>query len=296
MTPQELLLVVFCLIDDTLNSLDLGRLRRRGHAPKLADSEVITIEIVGEFWGLDTDRDLCRHFQQYHTAEFPALAHLSRTSFVRQAANLWKVKHLIHSRLASWLTGDDPRWLVDSLPIDACQFARATFCRRFAGVADYGYDHLRKRTYYGFRLHLRTSRDGVIESFQVTTARPADATVTPALEPPPGSVGIGDRASYNPAMRRVLEAGGVTLHAPYYQKSRDPDPKRSSLLASLRYRIETVNGQLAVRYQMKRTWARDLWHLIHRIIRKVLSHTVMICINVQETMPPLSFDRLRPAA
>jgi len=88
----------------------------------------------------------------------------------------------------------------------------------------------------------------------------------------------------------------VTLHAPYYQKSRDPDPKRSSLLASLRYRIETVNGQLAVRYQMKRTWARDLWHLIHRIIRKVLSHTVMICINVQETMSPLSFDRLRPAA
>ena len=163
-------------------------------------------------------------------------------------------------------------------------------------MADYGYDHLRKRTYYGFRLHLRTSRDGVIESFQVTTARPADATVTPALEPPPGSVGIGDRASYNPAMRRVLEAGGVTLHAPYYQKSRDPDPKRSSLLASLRYRIETVNGQLAVRYQMKRTWARDLWHLIHRIIRKVLSHTVMICINVQETMSPLSFDRLRPAA
>ncbi len=145
MTPQELLLVVFCLIDDELKALDLGRLRQRGPQPTLADSEVITIEIVGEFWGLDADRDLFRHFRRYHAAEFPALARVHRTTFVRQAANLWRVKQLIQRRLAHWLAGDDPRWLVDSLPIDACQFARATFCRRFAGVADYGYDHLRKR-------------------------------------------------------------------------------------------------------------------------------------------------------
>ena len=296
MTPQELLLVVFCLIDDEMKALNLGRLRQRGCAPKLTDSEVITIEIVGEFWGLDADRDLFRHFRAYHAAEFPALARFSRTSFVRQAANLWRVKHLIQDRLAQWLTGDDPRWLVDSLPIDACQFARATFCRRFAGEADYGYDHLRKRTYYGFRLHLRTSREGVIESFLVTSARPADASVTPALGPPPGSVGIGDRGYYNPEMRRVLAAGGVTLHAPYYQKSRDPDRKRSSRLASLRYRIETVGSQLTVRYRMKQARARDLWHLVHRIIRKILSHTVMICIDIQEINPALSFDRLRPAA
>lgn len=296
MTPQEFLLVVFCLIDDQLKALALGRLRQRGFAPKLSDSEVITIEIVGEFWGLDADRDLFRHFRQYHTAEFPALAHITRTTFVRQAANLWRVKHLIQSRLAQWLSGDDPRWLVDSLPIDACQFARATFCSRFAGTADYGYDHLRKRTYYGFRLHLRTSREGVIESFLVTSARVSDAAATPALEPPPGSFGIGDRAYYNPEMRRLLEAGGVTLHAPYYQKSRDPDPEESSRLASVRYRIETVNGQLAVRYHMKQTWARDTWHLLHRIIRKILSHTVMIYLDVQEINPPLSFDRLREAA
>jgi hypothetical protein len=196
----------------------------------------------------------------------------------------------------TWLSGDDPRWLVDSLPIDACQFARATFCRRFRGAADYGYDHLRKRTYYGFRLHLRTSREGVIEAFTVTSARVADATVTPALTPPPGSVGIGDRGYSNPAMRRLLEAGGVTLHAPYYQRSRDPDPVRSRQLASVRYRIETVGSQLTVRYHMKQARARDVWHLVHRVIRKILSHTVMICLDVQETNAPLSFDRLRPAA
>src|SRR5262245_28061733 len=213
MTPQELLLVVFCTIDDTLAALDLGRLRRRGFPPRLSDSEVITIEVVGEAWGLDADRELFRHSRAYHAAEFPALAAVGRTTFSRQAANLWRVKELIRRRLAGWLAGDDPLWLVDSLPIDACQFARAGFCRRFAGEADYGYDHLRRQRFYGFRLHLRTSREGVIEAFELTSARVADAAVTPALDPPPGSVGIGDRGYYNPAMRRSLAAGGVTLHA-----------------------------------------------------------------------------------
>ena len=44
---------------------------------------------------------------------------------------------------------------------------------------------------------------------------------------------------------------------------------------------------------MKRTWARDLWHLCHRLIRKILSHTVLIWLAVEPRIPPLSFDRLR---
>ena len=49
MTPQELLLEVFCLVDDELQALCPGRLRQRGPQPKLCDSEVITMELVGEF-------------------------------------------------------------------------------------------------------------------------------------------------------------------------------------------------------------------------------------------------------
>ena len=292
MTPQELLLEVFCLVDDELQALDLGRLRARGPQPKLADSEVITIELVGEFWKLGTDRDLFRHFRTYHTAEFPALATVDRTTFVRQAANLWHVKQLIQQRLAEQLRGDDPVWLVDSLPIDACQFARATFCARFAGEADYGYCHLRKRTFYGFRLHLRTSRDGVILGYQLAPARASEKAVLPELGLPVGSVGIGDRNYWSPELRARLAAGGVTLLAPYYQKSKDPDPKGSARLSAVRYRIETSNGQLAERYGIKRTWARDLWHLCHRVIRKILSHTALILINLRAGHQPLQLDAL----
>jgi hypothetical protein len=53
----------------------------------LDDSEVLTMELVGEFWKLGTDQDLYRHFRRYHTAEFPALAKVHRTTFTRQAAS-----------------------------------------------------------------------------------------------------------------------------------------------------------------------------------------------------------------
>jgi hypothetical protein len=292
MTPQDLLLEVFCLVDDQLQALDLAPLRRRGPQPTLSDSEVITIELVGEFWKLGTDQDLFRHFRRYHTAEFPALARISRTTFTRQAANLWRVKQLLHERLARHLAGDDPLWLVDSLPIDACQFARATFCRRFAGQADYGYCHLRKRTFYGFRLHLRTSRDGVILGYQLAPARASEKAVLPELGLPAGSAGVGDRNYWSPELRAQLAAAGVTLLAPYYRKTRDPDRRRSAQLSAVRYRVETTNGQLAERYAIKRTWAKDLWHLCHRVIRKILSHTALALVNLRAGHQPLQLDAL----
>ena len=235
---------------------------------------------------------LFRFFRLHHRRESPALARLSRTTFARQAANLWAVKRLIQQRLARGLAEGDPVWLVDSLPIDACQFARATFCRRFRGEADYGYDHLRKRTYYGFRLHLRTTRLGVVLAYELAPARLADAAVVPALNPPPGSTGVGDRHYRDPPLRQRLAAAGVALKAPDYHKSKDPDRAGSAKLASVRYRIETVGGQLTERFGIKRTWARDLWHLCHRLIRKILSHTVLMRLTARAKLPPLSFDRL----
>jgi hypothetical protein len=42
------MIAVYCLIDDFLCG---RRLRKRGPQPTLQDSEVLTIEVVGEFWG-----------------------------------------------------------------------------------------------------------------------------------------------------------------------------------------------------------------------------------------------------
>src|SRR5262245_34766984 len=92
MTLDEFITVVYCLIDDLLHELLTGRLRRHGPVPTLADGEVIAIELVGESLGLDRDEAIFEHFRRYHAELFPALARVHRTTFTRQAANLWAVK------------------------------------------------------------------------------------------------------------------------------------------------------------------------------------------------------------
>src|SRR5205823_6602371 len=47
MTLDDYILTVFCLIDDQLPALPFDPLRQRGFAPRLYDSEVLTIERVG---------------------------------------------------------------------------------------------------------------------------------------------------------------------------------------------------------------------------------------------------------
>jgi hypothetical protein len=96
----------------------------------------------------------------------------------------------------------------------------------------------------------------------------------------------------SPELRGRLAACGAKLLAHYYHKGKDPDRKRSARLSAVRYRIETSNGRLAVRYRIKRTWAKDLWHLCHRVIRKILSHIALALINLRAGHQPMQLDAL----
>jgi len=290
MSLDDLILTVFCWIDDELHTAHLDHLRQRGPQPLLADSEVITMELLGEFLGFDRDARLFWYFRQYHSAEFPALRLVHRTTFVRQAANLWRAKQLLQQRLADRLAGPASAWLIDSLPMPVCRFGRGGFCKGFRGQAAFGYDPVQKQAYYGFRLHLRTSRAGVILAYELAAADAADTAVAFDLRPPAGTTGIGDRNYWSPPVQAELAAVGVRLLAPYKSKRHDPEPARSRQLSGPRWRIETVGSQLTERYHVKRVWSRDLWHLCHRLIRKVLSHTVAVWVNITAGLQPLRFS------
>jgi hypothetical protein len=201
----------------------------------------------------------------------------------------------LQQRLAARLAGPAADWLVDSMPVPVCRFGRGGYVRNFRGQAAFGYDPVQKQAYYGFRLHLRVSRDGLILGYQLAPANASDLAVLPELGLPAGTTGIGDRNYWSPAVTAELAAAGVRLLAPYQSRKHDPDPGRSRRLSGPRWRVETVHSQLAGRYQLKRVWARELWHLCHRVIRKVLSHTVAVWLNVTAGLDPLRFSECMAA-
>jgi hypothetical protein len=284
------IIAVFCLIDDRI--ADLGRLRARGPAPTLCDSEVLTIEVVGEFLGFDEDTELFAYFRRHYAHFFPNLWRVHRTTFSRQAANLWKAKELIWQKLLVDAPHEPTFALADSFPLPACLFARAYRCKRFKGEAAFGKDTLLKQTFYGFRVHMRVCWPGVISRLSVAPANAHELSVVPELTERSAGLIVGDRNYHSPKTSQELAGMGVELLAPYSSKKRDPHPKRSALLSRLRYRIDTVFSQLTERYCVKRVWARDLWHLTSRLLRKVLSHTVAFLLNHQVGNPPLQLSKL----
>jgi hypothetical protein len=145
---------VFCLTDDWLQ--EGRRIRQRGPEPTLADSEVLTMEIVGEFLGIDTDEGLYAYLRRHYAAGwFPALSKVHRTTFTRQAANLWAVKEKLWKHLLGQIRFDPEVSLIDSSPVPTGRFGRAYRCRRLAEESAFGFDEMTKQTFYGLGVHLR---------------------------------------------------------------------------------------------------------------------------------------------
>ncbi|MGN7612091.1 IS982 family transposase, partial [Magnetococcales bacterium HHB-1] len=150
MPLEHFIIWAFCIIDNSVHEITNGtRLRKRGFDPTLSDSEVVTMEIVGEFIGIGTDKGIWEYFRIHWLDLFPALG--SRSAFAKQAANLVSIKEQVQMQLADSMGAiKDPVHIVDGFPIPICHFRRAKRCRSCWEGATYGYCASKDETYYGF--------------------------------------------------------------------------------------------------------------------------------------------------
>jgi hypothetical protein len=154
MDRSTFLITVFCMIDDWLRG---KRVRQRGPAPVLFDSDAAqwapaTIEVAGGFLGIVTDEAIDTFFRTCYADDFPRLRTVHRTTFARQAANLWGIKQHLWQHLLTPIADAPACSMIDRCPIPVCQFARARRCRRLREYAADGKDELVRQTDYGLRL------------------------------------------------------------------------------------------------------------------------------------------------
>jgi hypothetical protein len=281
---------VFCLIDDRLKG---HRVRQRGPSPKLSDAEVLTIEIVGEFLGLDTDKGIYLFFRRHYAQWFPALSELHRTTFARQAANLWKVKEHLWQEFLSLAPHDPTFAICDSLPLPACLFARAYRCRRFRGEAAFGKDALLRQTFYGFRVHVRVCWPGVITRISVVPANTHELSIVPEITE--GTLGCARRRSQLPFAK---DQGGVGAdgHRPsgsvlLQEKRSCPEKERLLESDSLPHRhgLQPTRGTLLCKAGVG---ARSLAFDESAAEEGALSHTVAFLLNHRLGNQPLQLAKL----
>jgi hypothetical protein len=188
-----------------------------------------------------------------------------RTTFTRQAANLWAVKHALWRHLTAWLVPAPQLHLIDSAPVPVCRFARAPWCRRLREVATYGYDVVTKQTFYGLRAHLRVAWPGIVTGLDLAPGHVSDMAMAPELLTEVEGWALGDRPYWSPDVREELRRHALALLAPYRNKSQETHPW-SRWLVHTRRRIETGLAQVVERYHLARVRARDRWHLSARVL------------------------------
>jgi hypothetical protein len=288
---DEFIIRVYCEVEAHMQTI--GQLRSRGFAPGLTDGEVITMEIVGEFLGHDTDKGIWRYFRQHWQSWFPKLT--TRETFVRRAANLCWVKQCLQQRFAQALDGfNDKIHMVDGFPIPLCVLTRAPRCRSFKGEANYGYCAAKKQHYYGFHGHILISSVGIITGFTLTPANGSERDCLWELTQDISGLLIGDKGYLSSTLQEELQEEGINLQTSVRKNMKETRTLEFvKKLISMRRLIETVNGQLTARFNIEKVWARDLWHLTNRLGRKILAHTLAVLLNCRcGAVNPLQLDGL----
>lgn len=280
MSEEELIIAVYCLVDETLKNI-IGdvKLRSRGPKPSLTDAEVITILIIGEYLGLGSDKKIWGYFKRHWKSWFPGLG--CRTSFSRQSSNLWSLQSKIQEKISQDLCQDKNLFLFDGFPIPTCNIKR--YKKRdnlFSGEGGIGYCAAKDVKYFGFKGHLLVTQEGVTRSLSIAAANIDERDVLPEVSLNLQGDTIADKGLIRPELTQLLENQGLTLHTPLRKNMRDSRPMGFvHQIMNVRRKVETVIGQLVERFKIQEIRAQDFWHLFAKIGRKILAHTVCFFLN-----------------
>jgi len=249
------------------------------------------MEVVGEFLGIDEDKAIWEFFKTHYLDFFPKMPF--RTTFTRQAANLWQYKQILQKKIAARLGAlNDNIHIVDAFPVPVCKLARASRNKLFRGEANIGYCATKKEYYFGFKGHLNISFGGIISASVFSKANVDDREAVYELADGISGLAIGDKGYIKADLKTEMKQYGILLETPLKDNMFDPRPKEHiQLLKKVRRKVETVIGQLVERFHIGTVWARDMWHFTSRLFRKLLSHTVAFWLN-RHSDDPLQFDNL----
>ena len=294
MDRDSFIIAVFLIICEQYGVIrQQCRLRRGGFQPALTDEEVMTMEICGEYFKLECDKDIFAYFHVHYGHFFPKLT--DRSLFVRHAANLWRVKAAVQKRL-TMISGEinDPIQSIDTLPLPVCVLTRARRERCFPGEADFGYCAAKDMHYYGFKLGLRISQLGMIIQYHLLPARPHDIQSMDTLLEEFKGTALADKGFIDEQRQAfMLDRHGILVVTTPRKnmKTTLPEPLLQ-FCRCIRKRIETVGSHLTGRFKADQIRVHDLWHFQHRLIRKILAHTVCVFLNLTYNRAPLDLDGL----
>jgi len=275
---DALLTCLYVLLDDLLPAR-----RRFGRPPRITDSELICLAIAQVLLDCPNERRFLRLATRRLGHLFPYIPGQSGfNKRLRQLAPQLLEAITLLARLSPSFC--DRLRLLDSTPVP-CAASRETVRRsQLAGIGGYGYCASHSRWFWGFRLYLLCSPDGLPVGFELAPANAPERIVAAELLErflEPGQTVIADKGFAGTEFEQHVRALGATILRP----DRKDEPPRFGSLGGIRQLVESTFDTLKDQLSLERHGGRTLTGLISRIARRLLALTAAILHNWQTGTP-----------
>jgi hypothetical protein len=275
---DALLISLYVLLDDLLPAR-----QRFGRPPRISDSEVICLAVAQVLLDCPNERRFLRLAKRRLGHLFPYIPGQSGfNKRLRQLAPQLVEAITLLARLSPSFC--DRLRLLDSTPVP-CAASRETVRRSaLAGIGGYGYCRSHSRWFWGFRLYLLCSPDGLPIGFELAPANAPERVVAAELLErvlKPGQIVIGDKGFAGAEFDQPVAALGGRLLRP---DRKDEQPRFGSL-GGIRQWIESTFDTLKDQLSLERHGGRTLTGLVSRIARRLLALTAAILHNWQLGQP-----------
>ena len=164
---------MYCIVEDTYRQVS-HLFPRPGPASRCSDQELMSMCLIGECKGWDTELTLLSEWS-HHRDLFPHLPSQSR--FNRRRRGLMYASTLIRQVVLRVLdVAQDRQCCIDSLPVPVVQFHLAPQASRewAANEATFGRVSSKKQTIFGYKMQLLVTLGGVILDFVLVSANIGD--------------------------------------------------------------------------------------------------------------------------
>jgi IS5 family transposase len=255
----------------------------------MSDCEIIALAVTGETLGIDSENYLWGKLKSDHAEDFPNL--IDRSNYNRRRKKLYPFIEQLNQAVAGKLNEGENIFLVDSIPIPVCKNARerrSKICREnFETAPDKGFSAVNQSYYYGYKLHLLTSVNGVYHSMDLSKASVHDVHyLSDVKQSGLNSCTLIADKGYLSATHQLdlFTSCQVNLQTPNRANQKDYKPF-SITFKKVRKRIETLFAQLCDQFMLKRNYAKTLLGLSVRILSKITAVTLLQFINLKNDKP-----------
>jgi hypothetical protein len=263
-----------------------------GRKPRISDAEVICLAIAQIFLDCPSERRFLRFARGRLAHLFPYIPKQSGYN-KRVRALAPQLCLLVNTLARSSPSFCDRLRLLDSTPVP-CAHSRETVKRsELAGHAAYGYCAAHSRYFWGFRLYLVCSPDGMPHGFCLAPANQPEREVAAALLERMRDSGslhgdelvIGDKGFAGEEFERIVSS----LADAFLRPDRRDEQPRHGTLGGIRQWIESIINTTKGQLSLERHGGRTLAGVWARICQRVLALAVGVWHNWQTGNPGRSF-------